>query len=64
MIVVCEMHSAFIVRNLLEDTGTASTSLAYVKAVCVKVESAHQNCVMCRCANLHIHILLHLPFYN
>ena len=38
--------------------GTASTSLAYVKAICLKVESVHQNCVTGRCVNLHIHILL------
>ena len=38
--------------------GTASTSLAYVKAIYLKVESVCQNCVMGRCANLHIHILL------
>ena len=30
----------------------------------MKVESVHQNCIMGRCANLHIHILLHLTFYN
>ena len=30
----------------------------------MKVESVCQNCVMGRGANLHIHILLHLPFYN
>ena len=58
MIVVCEMHGAFIVWNLLQDTSTASTSIAYVKAICMKVESVCQNCVMGRCANLHIHILL------
>ena len=56
---VCGMHSAYIVSNLLEDTGTASTSLEYVKVICVGVESVLQNCVMGRCANLHIHILLH-----
>ena len=64
MIVVCEMCGAFIVWNLLDETGTASTSLAYVKAICIGVESVCQNCVMGRCASLHIHILLHLPFYN
>ena len=27
-----------------------------------RAESVLQNCVMGRCANLHIHVLLHLPF--
>ena len=43
--------------------GTASTSLAYVKAVHLKVESLCQNCVMGRCASLHIHILLQVSFH-
>ena len=29
-----------------------------------RAESVLQNCVMGRCANLHIHVQLHLPFYN
>ena len=60
----CGMHGAYIVWNLLEYTGTASTSLAYVKVICVGVESVLQNCVIERCANLHIHVLLQHPFYR
>ena len=60
----CGIHGAYIVWNLLEYTGTASTSLAYVKVICVGVESVLQNCVIERCANLHIHVLLQHPFYR
>ena len=64
------MCGVFILWNLLEDMAQLQLwpcSLAYcsgVKAICMGAESVLQNCVMGRCANLHIHILLHLPFYN
>ena len=59
------MHGVFILWNLLEDIAQLQPwpcSLAYcsgVKAICIRAESVFQNCVMGRCANLHIHILLH-----
>ena len=51
---------AYITKNLLEDTNTASalTSLIcillWMKAICIRAESVLQKCVMGRWANLHI----------
>ena len=55
---------AYIVLNLLEDTGTASTSLAYVKVIHIGVESVLQNCFVGRCANLHIATFPLLHFFE
>ena len=64
------MRGVFIVWNLLEDMAQLQPwphKLAYcsgVKAIRIGAESVLQNCVMGRCANLHIHVLLNLPFNN
>ena len=48
-----EVHGAYIVQDLLEDTSTASVlvligQLHKVKVICIGAESVHQNCVIGR----------------
>ena len=55
-------------KTSLKMPNTASAlvligQLHYMKVICVGAESVHQNCVIGRHANLHIHILLHLPSF-
>ena len=50
---------AYILQNLLENTSTASAlvligQLHWVKVIYVGTESVCQNCVIGRCAYLHI----------
>ena len=61
-----EVHGAYIVQDLLENTSPASAlvligQLHEVKVGCIWAESVCQNSVIGKCAHFHIHILLHLP---
>ena len=58
MILMWKCACAYILQNLLEDTSTA-LALTLLSCTCVGAESVLQNCVMGRCANLHIGILLY-----
>ena len=63
MSVKCTM--LILCKTGLKMPSTASASaligqLHWVKVILVGAESVHQNCVIGRCANLHIHILLQL----
>ena len=54
-----EVHGAYIAQDLLEDTSTASAlaligQLHDMKVNCIGAESVQQNCVIGRCAYLHI----------
>ena len=54
-----EVDSAYTVQDLLENTCPVSAlvligQLHKVKIICIGAESVHQNCVIGRCAHLHI----------